>query len=148
MVSWFRHSRPTRRRSPAGDAPGLDSAAAAFEQMGAVLYAGEAAASAACRYREQGRTGSALTAAARAKRFADRCEGARTPALRALDASLPLTEREYEIAGLAARGPSNKQIAERLVVSVRTVDNHLHNAYSNLNVAHRDQLATILLPKI
>jgi DNA-binding CsgD family transcriptional regulator len=63
------------------------------------------------------------------------------------DASLPLTEREYETAGLAARGLSNKQIAERLVVSVRTVDNHLHDAYTKIGIAHRDQLAAILLPE-
>ena len=94
----------------------------------------------------EGRTGSALTAAVQARRLADQCEGARTPALEALDASLPLTVREHEIAGLAARGLSNREIADRLVVSVRTVDNHLHNAYTKLGITQRADLAAIVFP--
>ena len=81
-----------------------------------------------------------------ARRLTERCERIRTPALEGLDASLPLTGREQEIAGLAARGLSNRQIAERLVVSLRTVDNHLHNAYTKLGITHRSDLAAILLP--
>ena len=130
----------------AGDAAGLERVAAAFERMGAVLYAAEAAAEAARLHRHEGRTGSALTAAVQARRLADQCEGARTPALEGLDASLPLTAREHEIAGLAARGLSNREIAVRLVLSVRTVDNHLHNAYTKLGVTQRADLAAILLP--
>ncbi len=47
---------------------------------------------------------------------------------------------------LAARGLTNRQIAAHLVVSVRTVDNHLHSAYAKLGVAHRHELAGIVLP--
>ncbi len=132
----------------AGDPAGLDRVADAFERMGAELYAAEAAAAAALRYRREGRTGSALTAAVRARRLAERCEGARTPALETLDATLPLTAREHEIAGLAARGPSNREIADRLVISVRTVDNHLHNAFAKLGVTHRGDLTGLLLPEV
>ncbi len=116
-----------------------------FEELGAVLYAAEAFATSARLHRAAGRTGSALTSAARAGRLVDQCEGARTPALADFDASLPLTRREHEIVTLAARGLTNKQIAERLVVSARTVDNHLHNAFGKLGVTHRDQLAAIVL---
>ena len=130
----------------AGDGDGLDRVAAAFEQMGAILYAAEAAAAAAQHFRRDGRTGSALTAASRARVLVDRCEGARTPAIDALDASLPLTRREREVAVLAARGLTNRQIAAHLVVSVRTVDNHLHSAYAKLGVANRHELAGIVLP--
>ena len=112
-----------------------------------VLYAAEAAAEAARVFRQEGRTGSALTAAVRARRLADQCERARTPALEGLDVSLPLTAREHEIAGLAARGLSNREIADRLVVSVRTVDNHLHNAYTKLGITDRSDLAAIVLPE-
>jgi DNA-binding NarL/FixJ family response regulator len=42
---------------------------------------------------------------------------------------------------------SNREIADRLVVSVRTVDNHLHNAYSKLGITKRSELAPILLPE-
>lgn len=58
---------------------------------------------------------------------------------------VPLSVREREIAVLAARGLSNRAIAERLVVSVRTVDNHLHRAYTKLGVTSRRDLASILL---
>ena len=45
---------------------------------------------------------------------------------------------------LAASGLSSRQIAERLVVSVRTVDNHLQRAYRKLGVARRQDLAQVL----
>ena len=130
----------------ADDADGLVAVASAFEQMGAILYGAEAAAQAARIYRDEGRTGSAFAASAQARSLADRCEGARTPALSDIGGSLPLTRREREIASLAARGMTNREIAERLVVSVRTVDNHLHSAYTKLGVAGRDQLSSILDP--
>ncbi|MFS8099295.1 helix-turn-helix transcriptional regulator [Lentzea alba] len=57
----------------------------------------------------------------------------------------PLTRREREIAVLAARGLTNKEIASSLVISVRTVDNHLSNAYAKLGIATRGELALILL---
>jgi DNA-binding CsgD family transcriptional regulator len=116
-----------------------------FEGLGADLYAAEAAAVAARIYRREGRTGSALAAAAEARALADRCEGASTPALDHLEVELPLTSREEEIATLASRGLSNREIAERLFVSVRTVDNHLHSAYAKLGVRGRGDLAPILL---
>jgi DNA-binding NarL/FixJ family response regulator len=57
---------------------------------------------------------------------------------------VPLTPRERDIATFAARGESSKAIAERLFLSVRTVNNHLQNAYSELGVAGRRQLAAAL----
>jgi DNA-binding NarL/FixJ family response regulator len=56
---------------------------------------------------------------------------------------LPLTEREREIVTLAARGLSNRAIAEQLVVSVRTVEGHLYNASGKLGVANRSELGEI-----
>ncbi len=55
-----------------------------------------------------------------------------------------LTRREQEVAGLAAGGLSSKAIAERLVLSVRTVDSHLSRAYSKLGVHSREELARIM----
>jgi len=49
-----------------------------------------------------------------------------------------LTRREQEI--VAARGQSNAQIAERLVLSVRTVESHLYHAMAKLGVASRQEL--------
>ena len=59
----------------AGDAAGLGCVGAAFEQMGALLYAAEAAAASARLHRDERRTGSATLAAAQARRLADQYEG-------------------------------------------------------------------------
>lgn len=53
-----------------------------------------------------------------------------------------LTAREAEIASLVARGASRQEIAERLVVSVRTVDSHLQRVYRKLGVRGRDDLSS------
>ena len=50
-----------------------------------------------------------------------------------------LTEREREVMTLVAAGLSNRDIAERLVVSEKTVKNHVHNAYRKLGVTRRGQ---------
>ncbi|MEV6784308.1 helix-turn-helix transcriptional regulator [Streptomyces sp. NPDC051098] len=52
----------------------------------------------------------------------------------------PLTPREREVAALAATGMSNRDIAHRLVVSVRTVENHLHRIYHKLGITARNAL--------
>lgn len=52
-----------------------------------------------------------------------------------------LTEREREILTLIARGVSNAAIAEQLVISLKTVRNHVSNIYSKLQVADRAQAA-------
>lgn len=51
----------------------------------------------------------------------------------------PLSERELEILQLIAAGQSNKELAERLVLTVGTVKWHLNNIYSKLNVRSRTQ---------
>lgn len=50
-----------------------------------------------------------------------------------------LTDREREILGLIAQGHSNPEIAERLVLSGKTVRNHISNIFSKLQVADRAQ---------
>lgn len=52
-------------------------------------------------------------------------------------ATLPLSEREHEILSWAAAGRGNKEIADRLCVSLETVKSHLHHIYRKLGVAGR-----------
>ena len=52
-----------------------------------------------------------------------------------------LTPSEQRVAELVGEGLSNKEIAQRLVVSVRTVEAHLSHAYGKLGVTSRAQLA-------
>ncbi|MDX6556690.1 MAG: hypothetical protein QOD86_2885, partial [Miltoncostaeaceae bacterium] len=56
-----------------------------------------------------------------------------------------LTRRELEVATLAARGLANEQIAERLVVSVRTVESHLYRAFAKLGIGGREELGPLML---
>ena len=58
------------------------------------------------------------------------------------DAQPPhLTRREKEVAALIARGLTNRRIAEELVVSERTVDNHVAHILTKLGFATRAQIA-------
>ena len=50
-----------------------------------------------------------------------------------------LTEREREVLTLIAQGISNKEIAEKLFISAKTVSNHITNIFSKLQVADRAQ---------
>lgn len=50
-----------------------------------------------------------------------------------------LTEREMEVLRLAAKGMSNKQIAQELVLSVRTVHGHLQNIFDKMHVGSRTE---------
>ena len=55
-----------------------------------------------------------------------------------------LTTREREIATLVAGGMSNRDVAARLHVSERTVDNHVYRIFRKLGIASRDDLAVLL----
>ncbi|MGD2077666.1 MAG: response regulator transcription factor, partial [Chloroflexota bacterium] len=57
----------------------------------------------------------------------------------------PLTEREMEILQLVARGMSNQQIAEELVISERTARTHISNILAKLHLANRTQAALYAL---
>ncbi|WP_147431928.1 LuxR C-terminal-related transcriptional regulator [Motilibacter peucedani] len=129
-----------------GDPTSLAEVAASFERLGCTLLAAEAWTSVAAALRRRGSAREGARAAVTAKALVERCEGAVTPALRAVDAVVPLTRREREVASLAATGLSSKDVADRLVLSVRTVDNHLQAVYAKLGVSSRADLARALRP--
>ena len=66
--------------------------------------------------------------------------GAR-PRRRAVSGTAALTPAERRVAELAAAGASNKEIAEQLFLTLKTVENHLTNAYRKLGISSRTQLA-------
>ena len=127
------------------DAGGLDAVGDRFEEMGALLLAAEAFTEAARLYRPRGLARASAAAQRRADALLARCPGARTPVVAgAVATGDVLTGREREIAVLAAAGLTSKDIATRLVVSARTVDNHLQRVYSKLGVSGRDELSRVL----
>jgi DNA-binding CsgD family transcriptional regulator len=117
-----------------------------FAADDALLLAAEAAAAAAAAFRADGRQASAREATSRATALLAACEDARPPTLRHQPLVDELTSREREIALMAATGRSSREIAERLVVSIRTVDNHLHRVYRKLGVSGRGGLTRLLAP--
>ena len=125
-------------------AAGLEAAGHAFETLGASLLAAEAYLAAAAAYRSDGLARPASAMARRAGELAASCGDVRTPGLSFGTDTERLTRREREVAGMAAAGASSREIAAKLVLSVRTVDNHLQNVYSKLGVTSRDELARLL----
>jgi DNA-binding CsgD family transcriptional regulator len=111
---WLRH----QRRTAEARTP-LRSSVALFDALGATRWSGRA--------RDELRaTGESV--------------GRRRPP----DARERLTAQELQIAQLAARGLSNREIAERLFVSHRTIGSHLYHIFPKLGITTRSQLRDAL----
>lgn len=123
------------------DGPTLAAVAVRWEELGALLLAADAAAQSAAAYDRAHDRRAKTNQSGIAFRLAAESDDARTPALRAEAQPLPLTGREREIASMVAQGMSNKRIAEKLFVSVRTVEGHIYRACTKLNVSAREGLA-------
>ncbi|GGN59117.1 LuxR family transcriptional regulator [Actinoplanes lobatus] len=106
-----------RRRRPADSRPLLRAAAAAFDALGATAWADRSRA-------ELRASGETLRRPSAAERH--------------------LTPQETQIARLAADGLSNRDIAERLFLSPRTVTTHLSRIYPKLGIKSRAELARAL----
>jgi DNA-binding CsgD family transcriptional regulator len=118
-LAFGEHLRRHRRRAEARLE--LEAAVADYEHVGSVLW--------------------------RERAIAElRLAGERLPARRPLPASAPeaLTRQEGEILELVRAGLSNREIAERLVLSVKTVEGHLTTVYGKLGVASRAQALAVL----
>jgi DNA-binding CsgD family transcriptional regulator len=129
------------------DADVLMETAAALEEAGLVNLAREAYA----------RAGAVLDAAGERRRarqavaHREKCdqelgERFRESPFVASVPSVHLTRRERDIVELAVQGLSDREIAQQLMVSVRTVEGHLYRSYVKLGVRRRDELA-LALPK-
>jgi DNA-binding CsgD family transcriptional regulator len=127
-----------------GDALGLEAATDALERLDMRILAAEAAATASARYQAVGDRSRAASLGLRCETLLSSCPGASSPSIHRLRSLPTLTSRELEVARMAVGGQSSRQIAEQLVVSVRTVETHLGHVYAKLGVAGRPELAAAL----
>jgi DNA-binding NarL/FixJ family response regulator len=125
----------------ATDGAALMEVAEEMAAIGALRYAVEAATDGAVAFLSQGRQDSARRAAARARDLHASDQGAELPAIDGLDATaVDLTRREAQLVDLARQGLSNAEIADRLVLSVRTVETHLYRGMQKLGIKDRRDL--------
>ncbi|MFJ2061070.1 LuxR C-terminal-related transcriptional regulator [Streptomyces sp. NPDC087908] len=123
----------------------LVRAAELAEGAGARLLAAEAYALAQQAFAAGGAGRQAEGMSARALAALGGCGPVTTPILARLRVrSISLTDREREIAELAASGRSSPEIAALLSIAVRTVDNHLQRVYAKTGVTSRQDLAEAL----
>lgn len=120
----------------------LSATSDSFAAMGASALAADAAAQASCEYARSGQRGKQLETSTRAQWLANHGD-IQTPAVATVTQPLPITGREREIAMLVAAGLPNRQIADQLSVSVRTVDGHLYRMFAKLGIERRDQLVQL-----
>ncbi len=125
------------------DGDGLLEVSDDLETMGDRIAAADAAAHAAKVFGRENLRGSKLTASGRATRISAEC-GSTTPATRDVSAPLPLSKREREIATLVRDGLSNREIADTLTMSVRTVEGHIYRACNKVGVANRAELGELI----
>jgi DNA-binding CsgD family transcriptional regulator len=127
----------------AGDGDGLLAASAEYRRIGDRAVAADAAAQASVAFAESQQRKRGLYAAALARELADECGGLNTPALRT-PAGLKLSGRQRDVIELVVAGMSNRQIAEQLVMSVRTVEGHIYRACQRVGAQSREELASII----
>jgi len=129
------------RALAARDGEALLAAAGEWEAIGMRRFAVEAAAAAAAAFHAGGRQDSARRAAVRSRELFALGQGGVPPAIDGVDAAaLGLTAREEQLVALARRGLTNAEIADRLVLSVRTVESHIYRAMQKLGVSDRRDL--------
>lgn len=127
----------------AKDGEGLLAASNDYRALGDRAAAADSAAQAAVAFSQSQQRRRRLYAAAIAQGLSDECGGLSTPALRS-PTGHPLTERQREIVELAVAGMSNKDIAKKLFMSVRSVEGHLYRACQRVGANSREELAAII----
>jgi DNA-binding CsgD family transcriptional regulator len=119
------------------------------ERADFLLIAAEAYAHATASFEAAGRSREAAGTARRRDELTRACGLDRLVLAPAVPSPLPsvraLSVREGEIADLAAAGMSNREISEKLVLSIRTVETHLLRVYQKLGIRRRGELAEALV---
>ena len=146
--------------SGAADLVLLQKAVAVLRGSGAVLEHARALVDLGAALRRDGRRSDSIVSLREGLNLAHRCGASalavrareelvtagarpRRDALRGRDA---LTASELRTAQLAAEGRTNREIAQALFVSLRTVETHLTHTYQKLGIHSRDELAGALAP--
>lgn len=114
-----------------------------YSTFGARMLAAEASAQAGTLHEAAGEHELAARATVRSAALLRAAPAAATPALRQRP-ELPVSERVLTVLFAAADGASSREIAERLFLSPRTVDNHLRAGYRALALSGRAELAELL----
>ena len=127
-----------------GDGEGLLAVAEKYQAIGDRCTAADAAAQAAVMLTGAQLRSRGQYAASIAAQLVQECGGLCTPATRSPVSPTPLTGRQREVAELVVAGLSNKEIADRLVTSVRTVEGHLYRACQRVGATSRADLAAIM----
>lgn len=127
------------------DGDTLMATAASLEEAGFVNLAREAYARASTVLEQAGeRRRSRQAVALREKCDHELGERFREGRFIAAAPAVRLTRREQDIVELAVQGLTDREIAQRLMVSVRTVEGHLYRTYVKLGVRSRDELESAL----
>ena len=109
--------------------------------IGCGACAVEAIVTAAQQFLNEGRLDSARRAAARARDLHPTGQGSELPIIDGFEGvAVELTRREAQIAALAARGLTSQEIADQLVLSVRTVETYVYRAMQKRGVDNRHHL--------
>ncbi len=124
------------------DADELWAASGAWAALGDQIAAADSAAQASAEFTAADRHALARLAGDTARRTAA-AHGFVTPALRAMAAPAQLSRREWEIVELLAGGRTNRDIAERLDISTRTVEGHIYRAMGKTDCESRAELAAL-----
>ncbi len=126
------------------DAPALEACALEWERLDATLFGAELLTVAATVHRKAGRSKDQHRCDGAAGLLLARSGPAATPLLGSRTSDSVLSKRESEIADLAARGLTNRDIAQRLIIGERTVESHLYRVFAKLGIVSRDQIADVL----
>jgi DNA-binding CsgD family transcriptional regulator len=142
---WAEAMLTLARHWESADADALMNTASTLEASGFVNLAREAYARASSVLENSGERRRARQAVAlREKCDHELGERFREGQFIAAAPAVHLTRREQDIVELAVQGLTDREIAQRLMVSVRTVEGHLYRTYVKLGVRSRDELATAL----
>ncbi|GAB05135.1 LuxR C-terminal-related transcriptional regulator [Gordonia amarae] len=130
------------------DGEALLSIARDFETAGNLPTAADAAAQAAQVFEEEHDAEPAAGARTYARRLVRRIGPLRSPAQQRIEADSRLTHRERQIIELVSQGLSNKEIACRLELSVRTIEGHVLRVCAKLGARSRSEAAHLWSPSV